>query len=379
MENNVKFFIITTVSDSLPFFKGQLNVLKKYFSMSLISNPGVHLEEMSKEYNVSAFPIKMEREISPWKDLKSLFSLYKLFQKEKPMVVHGNTPKASLLSMIAARLAGVPVRIYYVHGLRYESVVGKKKKLLMLMEKVSCYFATNIIAVSKGTQEQLKSDNITSKEIELIWNGSINGIDTAYFDPDKVNKAEIERITEKDFVFGFVGRIVKDKGIEELVCAFLELLKDNKNIKLLILGDFEENVNLSPEIVDKIHNHPNIVYVGRQQDVRPFFKIMDVFVLPSYREGFGMVLIEAGAMKIPSIVTNISGCNEVIINNKTGFLIENKNKKDLYSKMKYIIDNQDMINEIGENARISVEERYIQNKLWDITKETYLKILNKYV
>lgn len=225
----------------------------------------------------------------------------------------------------------------------------------------------------------MKSDNITSKEIELIWNGSINGIDTAYFDPDKVNKAEIERITEKDFVFGFVGRIVKDKGIEELVCAFLELLKDNKNIKLLILGDFEENVNLSPEIVDKIHNHPNIVYVGRQQDVRPFFKIMDVFVLPSYREGFGMVLIEAGAMKIPSIVTNISGCNEVIVNNKTGFLIENKNKKDLYSKMKYIIDNQDMINEIGENARISVEERYIQNKLWDITKETYLKILNKYV
>lgn len=375
----MKFFIITTVSDSLPFFKGQLNVLKKDFSMSLISNPGVHLEEMSKEYNVSAFPIKMEREISPWKDLKSLFSLYKLFQKEKPMVVHGNTPKASLLSMIAARLAGVPVRIYYVHGLRYQSIVGKKRKLLMLMEKVSCYFATDIIAVSKGTQEQLKSDNITSKEIELIWNGSINGIDTAYFDPDKVNKAEIERITEKDFVFGFVGRIVKDKGIEELVCAFLELLKDNKNIKLLILGDFEENVNLSPEIVDKIHNHPNIVYVGRQQDVRPFFKIMDVFVLPSYREGFGMVLIEAGAMKIPSIVTNISGCNEVIVNNKTGFLIENKNKKDLYSKMKYIIDNQDMINEIGENARISVEERYIQNKLWDITKETYLKILNKYV
>lgn len=123
----IKFFIVTTVSDSLPFFKGQLNVLKKDFSINLVSNPGVHLEEMSKEYNVPAFPIKMEREISPWNDLKSLFSLYKLFQKEKPTIVHGNTPKASLLSMIAARLAGVPVRIYYVHGLRYESVVGKKK------------------------------------------------------------------------------------------------------------------------------------------------------------------------------------------------------------------------------------------------------------
>ncbi|HIC8756000.1 glycosyltransferase family 4 protein [Elizabethkingia anophelis] len=375
----IKFFIVTTVSDSLPFFKGQLNILKEIFSVSLVSNPGTHLDEMSQEYKVDKFPVKMEREISPWNDLKSLFSLYKLFQREKPTVVHGNTPKASLLSMIAARLAGVPVRIYYVHGLRYQSIVGKKKRLLMLMEKVSCYFATDIIAVSKGTQEELKSDNITSKEIELIWNGSINGIDTAYFNPDKVDKAQIERITEKDFVFGFVGRIVKDKGIEELVCAFLELLKDNKNIKLLILGDFEEDVNLSPEIVDKIYNHPNIVYVGRQKDVRPFFKAMDIFVLPSYREGFGMVLIEAGAMKIPSIVTNISGCNEVIINNKTGFLIESKNKKDLYSKMKYIIDNQDMINEIGENARISVEERYIQNKLWDITKETYLKILNKYV
>lgn len=374
-----KFFIITTVSDSIPFFKGQLNILKETFSVSLVSNPGVHLKEMSKEYNVNSFPIHMEREISIWKDLKSLISLYGLFQKEKPTIVHGNTPKASLLSMIAAKFAKVPIRIYYVHGLRYQSAEGRKKKLLMFIEKISCYFATDVIAVSKGIQEQLKLDNITSKEIKLIWNGSINGIDTSYYDPDRIEKAEIDGINNEDFVFGFVGRIVKDKGIEELIKAFLELLKDKNNIKLLILGDFQKDTNLHSEIVDKIHNHPNIIYVGRQKDVRPFLKAMDIFVLPSYREGLCGVILESSAMKIPVIASDISGIREVVRHNYSGLLVPEKNTEYLKAALNFLSDNQDLRKEMATKARDFTIQNFEQKRLWEKTKILYKQIITNHV
>ncbi|MFE7088918.1 glycosyltransferase family 4 protein, partial [Sphingobacterium spiritivorum] len=356
-----KFFIITTISDSLPFFKGQLNVLKKEFSISLVSNPGVHLQEMSLEYEVSKFPIEMEREISPLKDLKSFFKLLVLFLKEKPQLVHANTPKASLLAIMAAWFSRVPARVYYVHGLRYQSILGRKKTLLMLMERITCWFATDIIAVSNGIKETLISDNITSKDVIIIGNGSVNGIDTSFFNPDKVIKAKDDKLKPDDFVFGFVGRLVKDKGLEELVLAFQKLSKLSKNIKLLIVGSFEENMTLTKETINSIYKDPGILYVGPQKDVRPYFKAMDVFVLPSYREGFGIVLIEAGAMKIPSITTDITGCNEVIIDNQTGFLIKSKDINDLFSKMKYVLDNKNQMTMMKENARHSVHNRYSQD------------------
>ncbi|MDN3707765.1 glycosyltransferase family 4 protein [Myroides ceti] len=374
-----KFFIITTVSDSLPFFKGQLNVLKKDFTVSLVSSPGVHLEEMGQEYDVSKFPIKMEREISLLKDLKSFFKLLVLFLKEKPKLVHANTPKASLLAIMAAWFSRVPARVYYVHGLRYQSILGKKKILLMLMERMTCWFATEVIAVSNGIKETLISDNITSKNIIIIGNGSINGIDTSYFNPDKVIEIKDDKLKPSDFVFGFVGRLVKDKGLEELILAFQKLSKTSKNIKLLIVGAFEENMTLSKEIIDTLYKNPNILYVGPQKDVRPFFKAMDVFVLPSYREGFGIVLIEAGAMKIPSITTDIAGCNEVIIDNKTGFLIKRKDVKDLFEKMKYVVENKQQIKMMKENARDRVHDRYSQDTVWKNAKETYLKIIKNHV
>lgn len=374
-----KFFIIVTVSDSLPFFKGQVNVLKEDFSISLVSNPGVHLEEMSHEYEVSKFPVNMEREISPLKDLKSFFKLLVLFLKEKPKLVHANTPKASLLAITAAWFARVPARVYYVHGLRYQSIRGRKKTLLVFMERITCWFATDIIAVSKGIKKVLKTDNITSKDIVIIGNGSVNGIDTSYFKSDEVMSIKDDKLKPSDFVFGFVGRMVKDKGLEELVLAFQKLSKTSKNIKLLIVGGFEESVNLSKEIINSIYEDPNILYVGPQKDVRPFFKAMDVFVLPSYREGFGIVLIEAGAMNIPAITTNIAGCNEVIIDNQTGFLIKPKDINDLFDKMKYVVDNKDQMKIMKENARRSVHNRYSQDIVWKNAKETYLKIIKKHV
>lgn len=373
-----KFIIVTTVSDSLPFFKGQINVLKEYFDVELISSPGEYMEEMCSKHFVKGHDLIMKREISVFNDILSLMKLIILFFKIKPFIVHGNTPKASLLSMIAAWITRVPKRIYYVHGLRYYGEVGKKRKLLMFFEKVSCYFATHIVAVSEGVKEGLKKDNLSKKEILLIWNGSVNGIDLEYFDPEKTYASTVRNlygIDENDFVFGFIGRFVGDKGVNELVGAFKELNKFHENIKLLLVGRFENELDpLSKLTMDEIENNKNIINAGLQKDVRSFLSSMHVFSFPSYREGLCLVLMEAGAMNIPSISSDIIGCREIIINNKNGLLIKSKDQQDLLNKMRYCIENPEQINEMAKKSRNIVKEKFEQKELWKKSLEMYVHI-----
>lgn len=374
-----KFFIITTISGSLPFFKGQLNVLKEEFSIHLVSGPGIHLNEMSDEYNVKKFPIEMEREISLWKDIKSLFRLYRLFKREKPMIVHGNTPKASLLSMIASWLAHVPVRIYYVHGLRFLTTQGFKKKLLIFMEKLSCFFATDVIAVSEGVKEEIYRSKLTSKKVELIWNGSINGIDVAYFDREKIDKAEIKEISASDFVFGFVGRIVRDKGINELVRTFDKLSKKYNDIKLLLVGAYEEADPLDENTYKIIQNNHNIISVGRQSDVRPFLKSMHIFVLPSYREGLCGVILEACSMEVPIIATDIMGIREVVKDGYNGKLIALNNEEQLCDIMEAFYTDKSKLKEYSKNGKEYVINNYEKTKVWKHSINKYKEIVRKHV
>ena len=373
-----KFLIVTTVSDSLPFFKGQINVLKEDFDVVLVSSAGVYMDEMCAMHSVKGYRVGMKREISVFNDFLSLIKLIVLFFKIKPHIVHGNTPKASLLSMIAAWITGVPKRIYFVHGLRYYGEVGKKKQLLMFMEKVSCYFATHIIAVSQGVKDGLKYDNLCKKDILLIWNGSVNGIDLAYFDPTIIDGLEVRlthNISQNDFVFGFVGRFVGDKGINELVGAFKKLNINYKNIKLLLVGKFEDDLDpLQDQTKQEIINNKNIINAGFQKDVRPYLVAMNVFSFPSYREGFGIVLMEASAMRIPSISSDIMGCNEIIVNCKNGFLIESRNEQDLLVKMDYCIVNPEKINEMKKLSRSIIKDKFEQQKLWKKSLEIYQNI-----
>lgn len=372
-------FIVTTVSDSMPFFRGQLHKLKELFQITLVCSPGSQLNDMGELHDVSTQPLTMMREISIWEDVKSLWKLYQLFWKEKPTVVHGNTPKGALLSMITSFLARVPVRIYYVHGLRYQSVSGKKRQLLIFMEKFACYLATDIIAVSHGTRAQMQADKITRKPIQMIWNGSINGLDVDYFNPDIVEAAQVDEICGGDFVFGFVGRIVRDKGVEELIEAFLRILAHRVDIKLLMVGPFEENSDLKQETVCLLRNHPNIVYVGTQSDVRPYYKLMDTFVLPSYREGFGIVLIEAAAMGVITIVSDITGCNEVVLDGETGYLVKVKDVDSLHLRMQQLVEDSSSAAHMKDAARAHVLKRYRQDLVWQYSQEKYKEIIEKYV
>lgn len=375
-----KFLIVTTVSDSLPFFKGQIHILKESFDVGLVSSSGMYLDEMCKLHSVLGYKVEMRREIALFHDLVSLTNLCILFYKVKPLVVHGNTPKASLLSMIAAWITLVPKRIYYVHGLRYQGESGIKKRILILMEKISCLLATDVIAVSEGVKNALKNNKISQKPIHLIWNGSVNGIDVEYFNPDSVKSLLIKEkfnIGSEDFVFGFIGRLVGDKGINELVNAFKKINIHNKHTKLLLVGRFENDQDpLKPETIMEIESNSDIIHAGFQKDVRPFFNAMNIFVFPSYREGFGIVLMEAGAMNVPAISTNIIGCNEIILTGKNGFLIKSKDVVELYEKMIFCLNNPEITRLMGTSSRNIVLEKFEQQELWQRTLDVYQKIAN---
>lgn len=373
-----KFLIITTVSDSLPFFKGQINVLKERFDVELVSAPGKYLDAMCTMHTVKGHEVSMKREISIINDFWSLLKLIVLFFKIKPFIVHGNTPKASLLSMIAAWVARVPKRIYYVHGLRYYGEVGKKKQLLMFLEKASCYFATHVIAASRGVKDGLKEDNLCKKDILLIWNGSINGIDLSYFDPTKTDAITVRNaygINEEDFVYGFVGRLVGDKGINELVAAFKEINLKNNKVKLLLVGSYENSLDpLEEQTLEQINKNPNIITTGFQIDVRPFFMAMNIFTFPSYREGLCLVLMEAGAMNVPSISSNIVGCKEVIGDGINGILIESRNAKDLEEKMQLCLNEPNKIKEMALLSRDFIKNKFEQKELWQKSLKVYVGI-----
>jgi glycosyltransferase involved in cell wall biosynthesis len=377
--NKEKFLIVTTIPASLYFFKGQVGILKSEFDIEVASGPGHGLEDFCEIESVKGHRIpKMKREISLFFDILSLINLIKLIKKIKPKVVHGNTPKGSFLSMIAAKITKTPVRIYCVHGLRYQGAKGMKRKLLMFLEKISCSLATHVFSVSFGVLKIMKEDGIYKKEGHIIWNGSVNGIDIKHFSPDAVDEIELKKqlnLSDDNLVFGFVGRMVKDKGVNELVESFIKINKLHPHTRLLLVGRFEAADAVTDFTKKEIVTHQNIIYCGQQKDIRPYLKLMDIFTFPSYREGFGVSLMEAAAMNLPAISSNITGCNEIIKDGFNGKLISSKSIKELYEMMIFFIENPIEFKKISKVSRQYVIDRYEQKKLWNKALEKYKSVV----
>lgn len=374
-----KFFFVTTIATSLNFFKGQYQLLSEDFDITAIASHKDDLIKIGEDNGIKTHYIPMEREISLFKDFYSLICFICYFIKERPYIVHGNTPKGSLLSMIAAWITRVPVRIYMCHGLRYQGCGGFKRKLLMFMERISCRCATEVMCVSNGIKEVLIEDKITNKEPVVIWNGSVRGIDTIKFNPDNFkdnsNLKQQYNLNENDFILTFVGRIVKDKGINELVEAVNILHSKYANIKLLLIGGFENTGNPVSDITKKIIDESDfIIATGPQSNIASFLSITNLFVFPSYREGFGLSLMEAGAMGVPSIASNIPGCNEVVIDGETGILIPSHSSQAIIDSVEKLYNDRELLNKIKSNCRNSIIERYEQHKLWQYYREFYLKL-----
>ena len=387
-----KLIRVTTSDISLDsLIKGQLKFLSSEFEVIGVSNNTGVLAMVGEREGIRTIEVPMHREISLFSDIKCLWLLYRLFRKEKPDIVHANTPKGSMLSMIASKLASVPHRFYTVTGLRYQGASGLFRTLLMTMERISCYCATKVIPEGEGVKKTLLEDKITSKEMHIILNGNVNGIDTEYFNPDLFNrdrtdnklytgnKKDIRRdlnLKEDDFVFIFIGRIVRDKGMNELAICMKRFKAEKKNVKLLLIGRFESKLDpLDADNEEFLRSDLNIHFLGYQNDVRPFFVAADVLVFPSYREGFPNVVLQAGAMGIPAIVTNINGCNEIIKEDFNGKIFSSKDVNALYEKMNWCLNNKNRVKDMASQSRKMIVDRYRQEEVWEATLQEYKKLL----
>ncbi len=383
-----KLIRITTVPLSLKvLLKGQLRFMASNgFDVKGVSSEGEELREVHENEGIAVEAITMSRKITPFQDLKSLWEMWNFLRKEKPQIVHTHTPKAGIIGMLAARLAGVPHRLHTVAGLPLMEATGTKRKILNFVEKLTYSSATRVYPNSKGLYDFILQNNFTqSNKLKIIANGSSNGIDTTFFSPDQVTEIEKVTLREKlniqpdDFVFVFVGRIVSDKGINELIKAFSELQTvENKpaGIKLLLVGGLENDLDpLNPETLAEINQNKDIISVGFQQDVRSFFAIADALVFPSYREGFPNVVMQAGAMGLPSIVSDINGCNEIIIEGENGLIIPSKNVEKLKEKMLTLAKDKNLYTKLKGNSRRMIENRYEQSVVWNALLEEYEGLL----
>ncbi|MEG0931910.1 MULTISPECIES: glycosyltransferase family 4 protein [Weeksellaceae] len=379
----IKNFRISTVPVSLNILlKGQLKFLSNHFAVTAISGAGKDLDEVVEREGVKTYAIEIQRNISPFKDIVSLIQLYFYFKKEKPLIVHSITPKAGLLSMIAAKFADVPIRMHTFTGLIFPSKSGLLQKILIKMDQLLCWSATNIYPEGNGVKNDLINYKITSKPLNILANGNVNGIDLEYFALNAISNEQQSQlkkelhIQEKDFIFIFVGRLVSDKGINELIQAFSKLKIQNS--KLLLVGPLESDLDpLRYEILKEIETNPNIISVGFQKDVRPYFAISDCLVFPSYREGFPNVVMQAGAMGLPSIVSNINGCNEIIIEGENGTIIPVKDSEAIKSAMLKMIEDKEFYFKLKENSRSMIQSRYEQAVVWQALLEEYTQLLKE--
>ncbi|WP_282035620.1 glycosyltransferase family 4 protein [Saccharicrinis aurantiacus] len=375
----IKILRIAAIPGSLDWLlKGQLKFLNNYFDVLGVASEGESHKILQDREGIKTTVVKIERNISLKQDLKSVFNLYKLFKKEKPDIIHSVTPKAGLLSMIAGYLANVPIRIHTFTGLIFPYRNGPFRYLLINMDRLTCLFATKIIPEGQGVKSDLIKHRITKKPLNIIANGNVNGIDIDYFkqelvsDEQKIKLKEELEIKHGDFIFSFVGRIVGDKGINELIDSFSKLHLIHNHIKLVLVGDYEAELDpLQDETLRIIKSTKSIIEVGWQTDIRPYLSISDCFVFPSYREGFPNTVLQAGAMCLPSIVTNISGSNEIISNGVNGLIIPSKDKEELSCTMERLIVDEQLRSKLAENARKLIVDKYKNELVWEELLEEY--------
>jgi glycosyltransferase involved in cell wall biosynthesis len=371
--------VAITLNDLL---KGQLAFLNQSHELIAVSGEDHHLQAVRDREGVRTISVPMQRAISPIKDLISLVHLYRVFKKEKPAIVHSVSPKAGLLSMTAAYFAGVPIRMHMFTGLIFPTKKGLSHFLLLQMDRLLCLFASHVYPEGQGVRSDLYRYKVTRKPLSIIANGNITGVDTNYFTiPTQTEKDSMRnslKINPVDYVFLFVGRLVGDKGINELISAFTAVSMQYENAKLLIVGYLESSLDpLKTETILAIETNEKIIFVGFQADVKPYYAAADCLVLPSYREGFPNVLLQGGAMGLTSIVTDVNGSNEIIQEGITGKIVPVKNVKALGQAMQASIEQGKTTAEVQNQIREHICIHYNQDLVWKAMNNEYNKLLNR--
>ena len=375
-----KLIRITTVPLSLKLLlHGQMKFMSENgWEVIMVSADGRELLQIEKAEGCRHEVIPFTRKITPFQDLKCIWQLMQLFKREKPDIVHTHTPKAGLLGMVAAKWAGVNIRIHTLAGIPYMAAEGKKKSLLQKAEKKTYDYATAVWPNSKGLYEFVLQQKLCPEEkLEIIAKGSSNGVDLEKFSRKALKENHLVAATMRilpgndDFILLSVGRLVKDKGIEELVEAFLDSKITNRS-KLVLLGDFEQELNpLSVETIKKIQDHPRIVQLDWTDHVAHYMALADVLVHPSHREGFPNVLLEAGAMMLPIICSDIIGNTDLITQKKTGLIYPVKSKEVLKEAMEFAFVKREKMNELAENLFLEIQENFERGKIHKALLKAY--------
>ncbi len=376
----MKILHVVNISFVLPYYIGdQFEYMqKKGIKTYVACTPSEHFYEYAAEKKFIAIPINILREINPIADIRAIFILKNKIISENIDIVIGHTPKGAMIAMIAAFLAGVSNRIYFRHGLMYETSRGIKKIMLKTIEKLTATLATKVICVSESVMSKSNEERLNRSDKNFILNkGTCNGIDLAKFSLQNVNLDHINHLREKnnisknDIVIGYVGRLVKDKGINELLAAWKLLKFQYSNIKLLMVGPFEERDSISSENKKFISLESSIIHTGLSGNVLPYYSLMDIFILPSYREGFPTVVLEASAMEIPVITTRSTGCVDSIVENETGIFTK-ITPLEIVGKIIYYISNPTVAKSHGKAGREHVVNNFRQEIIWN---ELYDKFL----
>jgi len=380
-----KLIRITTIPMALHvLLPGQMKFMSENgFKVIMISADGENLDKVIENEKCQHIIVPMTRKITPWQDLLCLFQLIKIFRKEKPDIVHSHTPKAGLLGMMAAKISGIKIRIHTVAGLPLMEESGLKYALLKQIEKITYSVANHVWPNSNSLYNFIKKNNLADAyKLKVIGQGSTNGVSITRFNKETLDKnfltvikGNINYDTASVYLL-YIGRLVKHKGIVELVNVFSLLKKNYPHLKLILVGIFESSLDPLPKkILKQIVDDPCIINVGWSDNAEYYMSLAHYFVFPSYREGFPNVLLEAAAIQLPVLCSNIPGNTDIIIHNETGLLFEKKNEKDMYQKLKYALDNPKKMLSMANKLQHYIKFWYEREMYWKILLEEYNKLI----
>ncbi len=418
IEEKARLVYAVTASVSTNFFRGRLKYLKERgFDVHLVSSPGKELEERGRQEGITIHSLPMRREISLANDFVSLLRAYLLIHRLKPDIVDAITPKAGLLFSIAAFLCRVPCRIYSLYGLRLETTKGVLRNLLSWLEHISCACVHKVVCVSPSLKQKVIELKITHPEkLVVIGSGGAKGVPVERFVLTPQVQAQVEYLRQKlgltstprlchsegaqrveEFlnlvptqshrsgyasnppVIGFVGRLVRDKGIKELVEAYFLLKPRFPSLRLLLVGPFEDGDPVDPETRHLIETTPGIIVTGRVNDAVPYYYLMDVLVLPTYREGFPSVPLEAAAAGKPVVTTDATGAIDSVVDGVTGYIVPKGNAMALADAIARLLENPELAKRMGEAGRKRVIAEFQPERIWQGVEKLYRELLSEKV
>ncbi|MFT4018511.1 MAG: glycosyltransferase family 4 protein [Agriterribacter sp.] len=366
------------------FLRGQVSYLVAHgFEVIIVSGPGKEIEMLAKEENAKLIPISFTKKITPFTDLVQLFKIINILKKEKPDIINAGNPKSGFLIMLACYFAGYSNRIFTLHGLVSDSKSGLFKAIMTITERISCGIAKKVIVVSPSLKIHAEQRNILKPDKGLIiGKGSSNGINLQKFSKTVpvINMSQVLKnkysLNDNPFVICFIGRLTKDKGIDILFNAFNQLVKKYDNIRLLIAGPVIPENPFSVGFMEQLNKDPKVVFMGEVSDIVPVYAMADVLVLPSFREGLPNVLLEAAAMEVPVVASDIPGCKDAVKIEYNGLLFEKGNVDALVNNIEQLINNPDLREVYGRNGRLFVTSDFDNIKIWSGQLNLYTAMLD---